>query len=136
MDGERESIAGVTYALFALGQPLSFDELAEAARTLSFPLAATLTPQWFAAAADDDYDLLEAAPELLVLPSDLELADEVDTSNMDLIYMYAPELLAARALDEDQPPAPTPHRESIVTPEVPRTATQIGLLSELSDLDD
>lgn len=135
MDAEREAIADVTYALFALGQPLSFDELAEASRTLSFPLAATQTPQWFAAAADDDYDLLEAAPELLVLPSDLESADDVDTSNMDLIYMYAPELLAARALEDDRSTAPA-QRESIVTPEVPRTATQIGLLSELSDLDD
>ena len=136
MTAAQESIAAAAYALFALGQPFSLDELAQAARSSSFPLAATQTPQWFAAAAEDDYDLLEAAPELLALPSELDSASALEASRIDLIHMYAPELLAARALEDEPAPARPQTGGSIVAPEMPRTATQIGLLRELSALDE
>lgn len=133
MTAARESIASASYALFALEQPISLFELAAAARDSRFPLAATLTPSWFAAAAQDDYSLLDTAPELLVLPRDLETAAQVDVTGIDLIHVYAPELApdAPRPVVVATPPAPVPDAE----PDVPRTSTQLGLLKELSNLD-
>lgn len=133
MTAARESIASATYAMFALEQPISLVELAAAARESRFPLATTQTPGWFAAAAHDDYSLLETAPELLVLPTDLESAAEVDVSGIDLIHVYAPELAesaAAPAAEAASPEAAASH-----APEMPRTSTQLGLLAELSNLD-
>lgn len=135
MNTPERPIASAAYALFALEQPLSLLELADAAQRGELPLATTHTPRWFAAAARDDSNLLEIAPELLVLPADLDSAARVDVSGIDLIHVYAPELLAAAAEVEAQlgpglttlPPG---------TPEMPRTSTQLGLLSELNNLDD
>jgi hypothetical protein len=138
MNAARQSIAAATYALFALEQPISLFELAAAARESRFPLATTQTPGWFAAAADDDYSLLDTAPELLVLTSDLESADEVDVTGIDLIHVYAPELADVDdlpmpvAVKADVEPDPEP---AAADPEMPRTSTQLGLLRELSNLD-
>lgn len=135
MNAARRSIASAAYALFALEQPISLVELAVAARELDFPLATTQTPTWFAAAAQDDYSLLETAPELLVLPAHLDSATTVDVTGIDLIHVYAPELAdgqEATATPEPQPPAPS-LGEAVA--EMPRTSTQLGLLKELSNLD-
>ena len=133
----RESVASATYALFALEQPISLVELAAAARDSRFPLAATLTPGWFAAAAQEDYSLLDTAPELLVLPRDLETAAQVDVTGIDLIHVYAPELSpdAPRPVVVALPPKPEPEPVVDAEPDLPSTSTQLGLLKELSNLD-
>lgn len=140
MSAAQKSIAAASYALFALEQPISLTELAAAASESRFPLASTQTPGWFAAAALDDYSLLDTAPELLVLPADLDSAAKVDVSGIDLIHVYAPELAPERRLtpapDSVPMPAPQPAEVAVVVAvEMPRTATQLGLLAELSDLD-
>jgi hypothetical protein len=126
----QESLASAAYALFALQQPLSLQEIASGARAGAFPSAATSTPDWFAAAAEDA-TLAEMAPELQVLPTDLEAAAQVDVSGIDLIRVYAPELTSVEDIaDEEEPEQkPTPK------PEQPRTSTQLGLLKELGNLD-
>ena len=133
MTRAQESLASAAYALFALQQPIELSELAAAAPGWRFPLAATQTPDWFAAAASDESSLLDVAPELQVLPSDLEAADRVDVSGIDLIHVYAPELQTIEELDEGEPvpapAAPAPAHEQ------PRTSTQLGLLKELGNLD-
>lgn len=138
MSAAHESVAAASYALFALEQPISLVELAAAAGESRFPLAATQTPGWFAAAAQADYSLLDTAPELLVLPTDLESAANVDVSGIDLIHVYAPELAPGR-LQAPEPTPPPTHQPSAtpvpVAAELPRTSTQLGLLAELSDLD-
>ena len=131
MSAAGESIASATYSLFALEQPIPMADLAAGAREARFPLATTTTPQWFAAAAHDDYSLLETAPELLVLPTDLDHADAVDVSGIDLIHVYAPEL----AMGVPEPSQPAPARVAAAEHEAPRTSTQLGLLKELSELD-
>ena len=133
MTHAQDSLASAAYALFALQQPIKLPELAAAAPGWRFPLAATQTPDWFAAAASGESNLLEMAPELQVLSVDLEAADRVDVSGIDLIHVYAPELQSIADLDEDEgvpaPTAPAP------PPEQPRTSTQLGLLKELGNLD-
>lgn len=124
----QKALTAAAYALFALEQPLSLDEIAEGARAGAFPGAATHTPEWFAAAADGA-DLLEMAPELQVLPTDLEAARDVDLTGIDLIHVYAPEMhVEAEAADAPEPVAPA-------APATPRTSTQLGLLKELGNLD-
>lgn len=140
MSAAQKSIATASYALFALEQPISLIELAAAARESRFPFASTQTPGWFAAAAHDDYSLLDTAPELLVLPTDLESAAKVDVTGIDLILVYAPELAPQRPQVPEPKPRPTPSLKPIEVPavvaaEMPRTATQLGLLAELADLD-
>lgn len=132
MTRAQESLASAAYALFALQQPIELPELAAAAPGWRFPLAATQTPDWFAAAASGESSLLDVAPELQVLPADLEAADRVDVSGIDLIHVYAPELQTIEEIDEDTPApaaAPAPAAEQ------PRTSTQLGLLKELGNLD-
>lgn len=134
----QQALVSTAYALFALQQPLSLDEIATGSRAGAFPAAATHTPEWFAAAAEG-LDLIEMAPELQVLPTDLEAAEQVDVSGIDLIHVYAPELSpatgkaadTAAAPDEDKP-APKPAEPTAQ----PRTSTQLGLLKELGNLDD
>jgi hypothetical protein len=126
---ERAMVASA-YALFALQQPLSLAEIAEGAKTASFPMARSKTPTWFAAAASSESSLREMAPELLALPGDDD-ADEVDVSGIDLIRVYAPELMQVEEVDE---PPPTP-KKAKEPDEKPRTSTQIGLLRELSNLE-
>lgn len=133
MTRAQESLASAAYALFALQQPIELPELAAAAPGWRFPLASTQTPDWFAAAASGESSLLDVAPELQVLPADLEAADRVDVSGIDLIHVYAPELQGIEDLDEDEPvPAPVAPAPA---PEQPRTSTQLGLLKELGNLD-
>ncbi len=133
MSAAQECIASTTYALFALEQPISLYELEVAARDSRFPMAATLTPGWFAAAARDDSSLLETAPELLVLPADLEAAAHVDVTGIDLIHVYAPELMPEAVVQQVAEPIEEPEPEPDA--EMPRTSTQLGLLKELSGLD-
>jgi hypothetical protein len=130
----QDSLASAAYALFALQQPLSLAEIAGGARAGQFPSAATSTPDWFAAAAEDS-SLVDMAPELQVLPADLEAADRVDVSGIDLIHVYAPELKSVEELEDvddeaaETAAAPAPRAEQ------PRTSTQLGLLKELGNLD-
>jgi hypothetical protein len=132
MTSPQESLSSAAYALFALQQPLDLPELADAAPSWRFPLAATQTPDWFAAAASGESSLRDVAPELQVLSTDLEEADRVDVSGMDLIHVYAPELQSIEDLEDEPvaaPAAPAPAAEQ------PRTSTQLGLLKELGNLD-
>lgn len=124
-----DAIASATYALFALLQPVTLDELAAGGRGSTFPVAATSTPDWFSAAASQDSSLLETAPELLVLSPDRDASQTVDVTGIDLIHVYAPELEKIEELEEEPKPAP------VATPATPRTSTQMGLLKELSNLD-
>ena len=133
MTRAQESLASAAYALFALQQPIELPELATAAPGWGFPLAATQTPDWFAAAASGESSLLDTAPELQVLSSDLEAAGRVDVSGIDLIHVYAPELQSIEDLDEEEP-APAPAAPAPAA-EQPRTSTQLGLLKELGNLD-
>ena len=125
----QKALTSAAYALFALEQPLSLDDIAQGARAGAFPAAATHTPEWFAAAADGA-DLLEMAPELQVLPTDLEAAQEVDLTGIDLIHVYAPEMQVEA--EAAQAPAPVAEPPAAATP---RTSTQLGLLKELGNLD-
>ena len=117
------SVACAAYAMLALLQPASLDDLRAATPGHEFPLALSTTPGWFAAAAAEESSLLETAPELLVL------APDVDVTGIDLIHVYAPEL---QGLEDDEPEVAPPVAPP---PPKPRAATQIGLLRELSDLD-
>jgi hypothetical protein len=128
----NEALATAAYALFALEQPIPLEDVRAAASTHGFPLASQTTPDWFANAADDDYDLRQTAPELLVLSGD---GAEVDVTGIDLIHVYAPELAGLEDDDDVTTPAdpgPEPAHGPSATP---RTATQLGLLRELDDLD-
>ena len=131
MTDVQAALSSAAYALFALEQPLGTDEIRQGARAGAFPAASSHTPGWFAAAAEGA-DLLDMAPELQVLPVDLEEAERVDVTGIDLIHVYAPEMTVEKAEQEEPepvaPPAPSPA-------EKPRTSTQIGLLKELGDLD-
>jgi hypothetical protein len=134
MRAAATNVASSAYAMFALLQPITLDELREGARTHSFPFAESQTPDWFAAAASDESSLLETAPELLVLAPDSDSADEVDVTGIDLIHVYAPELQGIDDVEEEPEPeaaAPKP----APAPATPRTSTQMGLLKELSNLD-
>jgi hypothetical protein len=133
MTRAQESLAAAAYALFALEQPLGLPELAAAAPAGRFPLAATQTPEWFAAAASGGYNLHDVAPELQVLSGDLEGADRVDVSGIDLIHVYAPELQSIEDLEEEPEPVAPPVPAAAA--EKPRTSTQLGLLKELGNLD-
>ena len=123
------SVASAAYAMLALLQPASLDDLRAATPGHEFPLALSSTPAWFAAAAAEESSLLETAPELLVLAPDGESPDDVDVTGIDLIHVYAPEL---QGLEDDEPEVAPPVAPP---PPKPRAATQIGLLRELSDLD-
>ena len=135
MTDVQRALSSAAYALFALEQPLGLEEIAQGARAGAFPAAASHTPEWFAAAAEGA-NLLDMAPELQVLPTDLEQAEAVDVSGIDIIHIYAPEMTAAREAEEEQEEAvaPEPAAPAAPTP-TPRTSTQIGLLKELGDLD-
>lgn len=134
MNATTRAISTSAYALFALQQPLSLDRISEGVHALEFPEAETTTPQWFAAAASDESSLLDMAPELVAVQEDAEAIGVADVSGIDLIHVYAPELVV---VDKAPAPAPEPPPKPAPKPtEKPRTSTQIGLLKELSDLDD
>jgi hypothetical protein len=128
MSEVHQAVASSAYALLALQQPLTLDEIAKDAKTSSFRLARTQTPTWFAAAAEEGSSLLDTAPELLAMPDD----EPVDVTGIDLIRVYAPH-------EAHGPKAPleTPAKvqKQPEAPAKPRTSMQIGLLKELSDLD-
>ena len=130
MPNVQDAMSSSAYALFALQQPLTLAELAAGAADRSFPAAVNHTPDWFAAAAEDS-SLLDMAPELQVLPSDLEAADRVDVSGIDLIHVYAPELTGIEDIEEPVV-EPEPAADPVAQP---RTSTQLGLLKELGNLD-
>jgi hypothetical protein len=130
----QESLARAAYGLFALHQPISLSEISAAAPLGGFPLAATRTPEWFAAAASQESSILDTAPELLILPVGDD-GPRVDVSGIDLIHVYAPELQAVEGLVEPTPAPASPPPRSAEPVEKPRTSTQIGLLKELSNLD-
>jgi hypothetical protein len=128
----QSALSSTAYALFALEQTLSLREIEIGARVGAFPAATTHTPEWFSAAAEGS-TLLQMAPELQVLPADLEEAGRVDLTGIDLISVYAPELMALDEAEEPEVAEPTPAPASV---ERPRTSMQIGLLKELGNLDD
>ena len=134
MPGEVEPLSAMAYAVFALHQPGDLAALEAAARTRTFPLALPTTPAWFAAAAAGDSSLIDMAPELQVLPVDLEEAEHIDVSGIDLIHVYAPEMQELAALEEPEAPAEPAPPPPPPAP-TPRTSTQLGLLKELGDLD-
>ena len=128
--------AEVAYACFALQQPLDLAELAAGARERRLPMADAQTPDWFAAAASTGSSLLETAPELVVLPTDLDAAEQVDVGGIDLVRIYAPELAGLE--DDAAPAAPEP---VAATPHDPRahadrSSVKFDLLKELADLED
>jgi hypothetical protein len=130
----EDCLASGAYALFALQQRLPLSQLLDASGERTFPLAFAQTPEWFSAASGDESSLLDTAPELLVMSDDDE--EDVDVTGIDLIHVYAPELQAAAALEDDDEPEPPPARaKEAAGPHAPGTATQIGLLREISDLD-
>ena len=134
MSSTQRAVATSAYALFALQQPLSLDRITEGVPALEFPEAATTMPEWFGAAASDESSLLEMAPELVAVQEDAEAVGVADVSGIDLIHVYAPELAAASRAPEPAP-EPEPEPEPKPAAETPRTSTQIGLLKELSNLD-
>jgi hypothetical protein len=129
----QKAIATSAYALFALQQPVSLDQIADGAGTSSFALAPMQTPSWFAAAASEESSLLETAPELLVLPGDGDDDSDIDVTGIDLIRVYAPELDQLEEVEELQSDEEPGRPVEVVAK--PRTSTQIGLLKELSNLD-
>lgn len=132
MSEVQQALTAAAYALFALEQPLSLDEIAAGARAGTFPGAALHTPGWFAAAADSG-DLLSMAPELQALPPDGD--DEADLTGVDLIRVYAPEMAERRALPEE--PTERTYRDVDSAEQTqPRESTRISLLRELENLDD
>ncbi len=133
MTTAQQAIVAAAFAMFALEQPVDLAEIAKGAKQLRLPMAASETPDWFAAAAEQDSSLHEMAPELLILPSDLDSADGVDVSGIDLIRVYAPELQGLEEMDEALPDEVPP--EAPAPAEQPRTATQLGLLKELGNLE-
>lgn len=130
MSDIQRALADTAYALFALEQPLALAEIAEGARTGTFPGAALRTPDWFAAAAESG-DLLSMAPELQALPPDGE--EPVDLAGVDLIRVYAPEMIATST---SEPQVQNGGFEDVDDESRPRESTRISLLRELQNLDD
>lgn len=128
MDDIQRTLTSTAYALFALEQPLPLAEIAEGARTGTFPAAELHTPDWFAAAVDSQ-DLLAMAPELRAMPE--ESGQAVD---LDLIGVYAPEMATRPQAPEPEPAAPERPTPEHASPEETRSI-RIGLLKELGDLD-
>jgi hypothetical protein len=129
MSGARDDLSALTYALFALEQPLPLADLALGAADVSFPALVTHTPTWFAAAAMGS-DLLAIAPELREIPADEAGGDR------DLISVYAPELGQLEELDDPNEPSSGPQDLRARSADAPDASIRIGLLQELSDLDD
>lgn len=128
-------LGDLTRAMFALQQPIGLEEIASGLESGHWPMADAQTPNWFAAAATSGSSLLDMAPELQVLPADLDEADRVDVEGIDLVRIYAPELAG---LEDDVPTsAPVVVAEPAPRPAAaPGASVQLGLLKELSDLDE
>lgn len=98
------------------------------------------SPEWFAAAADDDASLLQTAPELLAMSS--TDADPLVPRDSDIIGIYAPNspraLRDRLRLDSTKPPVIAdvePEAQAPTEANSPRTSVQMGLLRELDALD-
>jgi hypothetical protein len=98
------------------------------------------SPEWFAAAADDEASLLQTAPELLAMSS--SESDPVVPRDSDIIGIYSPSspraLRDRLRLESAKPPVITePDAVTPVSVEAnsPRTSVQMGLLRELDVLD-
>jgi hypothetical protein len=135
MTTAQGALASAAYALFALEQPIALAEISAAAPAGIFPMAATQTPGWFAAAASDTSSLLDTAPELQVRPDDGDEDGRLDVTGLDLIHVFAPELRAVEEVPEPATVEKVAPPARVVPVEKPRTSTQIGLLKELFDLD-
>lgn len=118
-------LAAAGYALFALQQSVPVEGLHP--DQTSFAVTPHETPNWFAAAADDNASLLEIAPELMDAPL-VELDGEVRPvrHEMDLVAMYGTPVVEPEPVDD----------EPVAAPNEPRAAVQIGLLREVAFLDD
>ncbi|MDO9485670.1 MAG: hypothetical protein Q7K25_06385 [Actinomycetota bacterium] len=122
-------LADVAFALFALQQPVSLDEMAQPAQERRLIMSSGNAPGWFAAAASSS-NLPEIAPELHVEQSASEASDR---EVMDLVWLYAPELRQAEQRSAEPPAAPKP--DSSIVREPATSTVQIGLLRQLSDFD-
>ncbi|MDP1876763.1 MAG: hypothetical protein Q8M17_04285 [Actinomycetota bacterium] len=131
MAASNDALAAMAYALFAFHQPVPLKDLAAASPSRAFPLAAQQTPDWFAAAATGESSLLETAPELQALPVEEADASGAEVTGIDLIRIYAPELQAID--DETVQPVVTAAR--VPEDNASQTATQLGLLKELGNLE-
>lgn len=119
------------YALIALRQAITLEQMATGTADRHFPILRSSTPDWFAAAAGHASSLDDIAPELRVNP---EHAD----ADLDLIRMYAPELndsgeASATPSVEDDAPRPRPHRAPA---ESAQSNVRLDLLAELRGIDE
>lgn len=90
MSNIDDNVVPVLYALMALEQDITTNELAVGAQSRSMPEADTETPEWFVAATES-VDLLAMAPELREMPE-----DSSDAEGLDIIGVYAPEMSKVR----------------------------------------
>ena len=126
------SIAGAAaYGSFALLQEVPLAQLQPYTTNSRLESAQRVAPAWFAAAAEDQSDLLATAPELLASWDNGEVAPD-----FDLVAMYAPEYREqfdapkqAQPVVEPTPPPPPPAHDA------PRTSVQMQLMRELNDLE-
>lgn len=134
------SLSTLAYAMFAFQQQLPLSELHPESAGVTMRSARRQSPEWFAAAADDEASLLQTAPELLAMSSTDD--DPMVPRDSDIIGIYAPNspraLRDKLRLDSTKPPViaevepdPQVHIES----QSPRTSVQMGLLRELDALD-
>jgi len=143
-DPVYRAMVDAAYAIFALQQEVPLSELSPAQEEVHFQVRQSHTPQWFAAAANDDASLLEMAPELLAHAWQAQDQGEEPAVHpgSDIIEIYAP---GARRDDLDadkpnlrlvEPLAEVEANESEqVEEDQPRTSIQMGLLADLADLD-
>lgn len=134
------SLSTLAYAMFALQQQLPLSELHPESAGVTMRSARRQSPEWFAAAADDEASLLQTAPELLAMSSTDE--DPMVPRDSDIIGIYAPN--SPRALRDKlrlESAKPAVISELEPDPQVPfeshspRTSVQMGLLRELDALD-
>lgn len=119
--GAAETLRAAAYAAIALHQHATLEQIATGAHDLTFPSRSAQAPDWFAAAAGQGSRLAQVAPELTV-----EL-DAETTGELDLIRMYAPELL--EGVDTDPVPVHSPAHDA-------PQGLRVELLAALAELDD
>ena len=134
------SLSTVAYAMFAFQQQLPLSELHPECAGVTMRSTHRQSPEWFAAAADDDASLLQTAPELLAMSS--TEADPLVPRDSDIIGIYAPNspraLRDRLRLDSAMPPVIAdvePEPKSAAEANSPRTSVQMGRLRELDALD-
>lgn len=132
-------LSDVAFAMFALQQPLTLDEIADGARDRRLPMADPQTPDWFAALATGGASLMDIAPELRVLPAEPEQAPAPDVQGLDLVRIYSDHV--AQVEEGAGTEGETSALVDQVKPAVPagpppEASRQIGLLKELDGLDE